>query len=78
MPLVRVFSNPGFKDRHWEDISTLVGFQIKPDRDVMLYKLIDLEVTNHLAKLEEISENASKEYNIEKILNRMLDDWEPI
>ena len=44
----------------------------------MLYKLIDLEVTNHLAKLEEISENASKEYNIEKILNKMLDDWEPI
>ena len=44
----------------------------------MLYRFIDLELSNHLPKLEEISENASKEYNIEKILNKMLDDWEPI
>lgn len=44
MPLVKVFSNPGLKERHWEEISAFVGFPIRPDKDVMLNRLIDLEV----------------------------------
>lgn len=41
-------------------------------------KLIDLEIYKFTDKLEETSDNATKEFNIEKILNKMLEDWEPV
>jgi dynein heavy chain len=78
MPLVRVFSNQGMKERHWEEISTLVGFPIRPDKDLMLNRLIDLNVTEHLARLDEISDSAMKEATIENILNKMQADWDPV
>lgn len=28
--------------------------------------------------MEEISDSASKEFNIEKIMNKMQEDWDPI
>lgn len=37
-----------------------------------------MEVGQHLQKLEEISDSASKEFAIEKILNKMLEDWMPV
>jgi|APCry1669189070_1035195.scaffolds.fasta_scaffold446847_1 hypothetical protein len=37
----------------------------------MLNRFIELDTARHLVKLEEISDSASKEFNIEKILNRM-------
>lgn len=66
------------KERHWEEISSLTGFPIRPDRDLLLQKLIDLEITKHLPQLEEISDAATKEANIENILNKMQNDWDPV
>ena len=31
MPLIRVFSNKGLKERHWEEITELVGFTMRPN-----------------------------------------------
>ena len=66
------------KERHWEEISTLVGFPIRPDKDLMLNRLIDLNVTEHLNRLDEISDSATKEANIENILNKMQGDWDTV
>jgi len=85
MPLIRIFCNPGLKERHWEEISNVIskntdlkGFQVRPDKEILLKKLIDLEIYKFADKLEEIADSASKEFNIEKILNKMLEDWEPV
>ncbi|KRX11121.1 P-loop containing nucleoside triphosphate hydrolase [Pseudocohnilembus persalinus] len=76
VPIIRCLCNPGLKPRHWEEISNIVGITINAEKEQNLSKLqraIDLE--QHLEQLEEISENASKEYSIENILNKMLNDW---
>lgn len=85
MPLIRIFCNQGLKERHWEEISNsisintdLKGFQIAPNKEIFLKKLIDFEIYKLADKLEEISDSATKEFNIEKILNKMLDDWEHV
>lgn len=36
------------------------------------------QVDEHLLKLEEISEFASKEYSLERSLAQMVKDWEPL
>lgn len=46
------------------------------DKEYTLKRLVDLDIIDHLPKLEEISEAASKEFAIEKILGKMRDDWD--
>lgn len=76
MPLVRVFSSKGLKERHWRDISEIVRFNINPDKSETLNRIIKMELTKEdYDKLEEISDKAAKEYGIEKILQKMKDDW---
>lgn len=66
MPLINIFCNKGLKGRHWQEISDIIELpQVGPDSDLALDKLIKLEMSKHIGKLEEISETATKEYNIE-------------
>ena len=51
---------------------------IRPDANHYLQKFTDLECGRHIGRLEEISDSASKEFNIEKIMNKMQEDWEPV
>lgn len=40
--------------------------------------MIELDLTSHFNKFEEISDSATKEYNLEKILNKMQEDWDNV
>jgi dynein heavy chain len=71
---VKICANPGLKERHWELISAHVGFSISPERDVPFKKLIDMEAIRALEQLEEISNNATREYAIEQELVLMLEE----
>ena len=37
-----------------------------------------MNISSHLDTLEEISDTASKEFNIETIMNKQENDWEPL
>lgn len=68
--------NPGLKPRHWDEITKIVGITISADKDMQLRRLLkDTEIMKFLSQIEEISDNASKEFGIEKILNKMIEDW---
>lgn len=69
--LIRVFSNKGLKERHWEEISNLVGFKVDPHKKESLSRFIGMNLEDKYQKLDEISDAATKEFSIEKILDKV-------
>ncbi len=75
LPVIQILGNPGLRDRHWAEISEIVGFPIIPGPELTLQKILDMDLEEFLPKLEIISEGASKEYNMEKSLEKMKNEW---
>ena len=75
MPLIHTLCNPGLRDRHWEQVSEIVGYTLEPGPDLTLAKLIDLSLEEYIAKFEAISDSASKEHNLEKAMGGMIAEW---
>lgn len=67
--------NPGMKERHWEQVSEIVGFPIRPDAELTLTKIIDLGLDEYIPRFEVISDSATKENNLERALNKMMAEW---
>uniref|UniRef100_A0A5S6LE06 Protein MCM10 homolog n=1 Tax=Xenopus tropicalis TaxID=8364 RepID=A0A5S6LE06_XENTR len=67
LPIISVICNRGIKKRHWEQISDVVGYDITPAPDTSLLNI-----------LEQIGASASKEYSLEKALEKMKSEWSNI
>lgn len=78
LPIISCICNPGMKDRHWDQISEVVGFEIKPDPDTSLSQMLGYGLAKFVSKLEEIGVSASKEWSLEKALERMKLEWSEI
>ena len=78
LPLVRALFNPGMRDRHWLQVSEIVGFDLRPADNMCLSHLLEMKLDVHITKFDAISEMASKEYSLEKALTKMKDEWEPV
>eukprot|EP00064_Thunnus_orientalis_P010890 superscaffoldBa00001518_g10919 len=75
LPILTTICNPGIKDRHWEKISRIVGFEVKPDVNSSLLNMLDLGLSKFSDKLEDIGASASKEYSLEKSMEKMKNEW---
>lgn len=75
LPLINTLGNPGMKDRHWEQVSEIIGFPIKKSADMTLEKVIDYGLAEYVSKFESISESATKENNLEKGMAKMINEW---
>ncbi|XP_073942137.1 dynein axonemal heavy chain 7-like, partial [Choristoneura fumiferana] len=75
LPIIQTLGNPGMKARHWEKISEIVGFPIIVDEEMSLQKVIDFNLDSYIEKFESISEAATKENNLEKMLDKMMKEW---
>ncbi|CAH8444945.1 unnamed protein product [Schistosoma curassoni] len=77
LPLIRALFNPGLRERHWEQISEIVGFTVSNQEEgICLAKLIDMNLDPYISKFDSISEAASKENSLEKTLDKMHKEWE--
>lgn len=74
---IRILCNPGLRDRHWEKMGSIAGFEIKPDASTSLKKMLKLNIDSFLPSFLEVSESASKEFTLEKTLIKMKNDWTP-
>lgn len=78
LPLVQVMFNPGLRDRHWEQMSDIMGFSIYGGEDMNLAKMVDMKIEPYLSKFEGISEAASKEFSLEKAMEKMTNEWDDV
>uniref|UniRef100_A0A8C7CH11 Dynein axonemal heavy chain 12 n=1 Tax=Oncorhynchus kisutch TaxID=8019 RepID=A0A8C7CH11_ONCKI len=76
IPLVQVLCNPGLRDRHWNTMSEVVGFPLRPaEEGACVARFIPLRLEAHLASFEGVSEAASKEHSLEKAMEKMALEW---
>uniref|UniRef100_A0A4W6EFX0 Dynein axonemal heavy chain 3 n=1 Tax=Lates calcarifer TaxID=8187 RepID=A0A4W6EFX0_LATCA len=75
LPILTTICNPGIKDRHWEKISSIVCFEVKPDMNSSLLNMLDLGLSKYSDKMEEIGASASKEHSLEKSMEKMKSEW---
>ena len=76
--LLSAICNTGLRDRHWKDMSDVVGFTLIPDDHTTLGKLLNMGVGNHVKQLLTCAESATKESSIEKNLVKMRAEWEDV
>lgn len=76
VPLAVSLRKDGMKDRHWDQISETVGFDIRPKEGFTLTTVIEQDMLEHVDLCEEVGERAYKENHIEKSLAKMKADWE--
>ncbi|TPX33936.1 hypothetical protein SeMB42_g07413 [Synchytrium endobioticum] len=78
LPLLSVLRNPGLRERHWRQMAAVVGQPIVPDETTTLSKMLDLNLGPYLAQFETVSDAATKEFSLQKTLQKMRDDWGPL
>ncbi|NXH21208.1 DYH3 protein, partial [Bucco capensis] len=75
LPVLSIACNRGMKERHWEQVSEIVGCEIKPDETTTLENILDFGLSKHIEQLEPIGAAASKEYSLEKSIEKMKSEW---
>jgi len=75
VPMAVAMRTEGLKDRHWEQISAAVGFEVKPYEGFTFQNILDMNLFKFTDEICEIGERAGKEYNIETSMAKMKNDW---
>ncbi|KAL0019092.1 hypothetical protein WJX77_000912 [Trebouxia sp. C0004] len=75
VPLLVALRQPGMRERHWQQLSEQLGMTLKPDKDFVLSKALDMHLMDHLDTIQKVSEVAGKESSIEVALDKMAAEW---
>ena len=78
IPIITCLCNPGLRARHWRQMGDVIGFDITPNSGSSLRKVLRLELTSYMVKLEAISVAATQEHALELTLKGMKAEWEHV
>ena len=78
MPLIACICNRGMRERHWVNVSAIIGYPFQPQPTTTVTSMLGMGLEKSLERLEEIAGTASKEYSLEKALDKMHQDWLPL
>jgi dynein heavy chain, axonemal len=78
LPLMTAVCNHGMRDRHWDVIAEETGIEVSGESTATLKYLLDSDIMDSLPRVIEISDVASREWSIEKVLSKMFEDWAPL
>jgi dynein heavy chain len=76
LPTIEILCNPAMKPRHWEQMSEICGFDVTPNAGTSLRKLLGMGLEPYMSDFEGISSGASKEYALEKSVDKMKSEWD--
>lgn len=76
--IVKIMCNSALRDRHWQEMSDIAGFNLKPDAGTSLRKIINLKIEHLLPNFEIISIGANKELQLQNDLHAMIDEWKSV
>ncbi|TMW63012.1 hypothetical protein Poli38472_005630 [Pythium oligandrum] len=75
LPAVSDLRSPALKDRHWQQIDTLLGFSMRGQTEMTLGKLIAKDVMRHSDAISAIAVSAQQENVLEEMLKKVTDAW---
>lgn len=75
LPALEAMCRQGLVERHWDQVSEELGVQVNPKLYPSLGSMIDIDVMRILPRLEEISNAAGKEFELNKQLVGMQNEW---
>ncbi|CAH8660135.1 unnamed protein product [Schistosoma rodhaini] len=75
LPMIHIVCNPGIQSRHWDQMSEIVGFDIKPTDDTKLITFLEYGLKPYMEQLEEVGAGAAKEHQLEMAINKMKNEW---
>lgn len=75
LPIIQTLGNCGMRDRHWEQVSEIIGFPIKVSPELTLERVIEYGLDDYIAKFEVISMSATKENLLERAMANMISEW---
>ncbi|XP_041955531.1 dynein heavy chain 12, axonemal isoform X1 [Alosa sapidissima] len=78
IPMVSILCNPGIRIRHWEQMSSIVVYDLTPNSGTTLRKVLRLNLASYLEQFEIISAAASKEFSLEKAMQTMVEVWDGV
>ncbi|XP_018046945.1 PREDICTED: dynein heavy chain 3, axonemal [Atta colombica] len=78
IPVLQIICTPGLQARHWEAISKIVDVPIVLTDTSNLSEMIEYGLSIFIAKLEEIASAATKEYTLQRNLQKMKEEWQEI
>ena len=80
LPLLMAVCNPGLRQRHWDQMTEHVGFTLGADESMSMNDLLKMGAgeMEKVELLSTVSEQARKEWSIEKNLKVMRENWQTV
>jgi hypothetical protein len=64
--LFRTLGNPGFRERHWENVSNTVGFPVNGASN--LSQILDMGLDEYVAKFDKVTRGRCYDHNFLRFL----------
>jgi dynein heavy chain, axonemal len=78
IPVLEAICRQGLNERHWEQISAEMGILCTPALFGSLSAIVDIDIMKILPRLQEISNAAGKEYELNIQLINMQTEWKEV
>ena len=78
LPLIISLRNPGFKDRHWDELTIRLETKLTRHLDTTLEELLEKGILEKVYIIQELSQKASRELALENAKVTMEHEWDDI
>jgi dynein heavy chain len=75
IPLMLLLCTPGLRERHWQEMEKITGVEIGFHDGSNMAQMMEVGLHHHVNAIEETCVSATKEYSLEKAMDKMESEW---